>query len=273
MLDPQLEKVERRIFLHRKFTPRSRWIPDKNHDLLRFRRPNCGGALLDIGCGEGSFLAKVRNMYAVHGVDFDRDAIAAAKRFYGLDNVWVATPEDLKADSSGQYDLVTLFEVLEHVEEPRELLVTIRRLLAPGGVVAIGLPNRLRKGADVDPTDVPPIHLSKWTARSLQCCLESAGFEMVVLWDRKTQPIGFFESGGLLQWRLRSVVEPILSVLRKRVSHSTGTSVELITEDTVLSLALLTSLTAMSRALWPILWPWYFAVGVPSYGIYAEARV
>jgi 2-polyprenyl-3-methyl-5-hydroxy-6-metoxy-1,4-benzoquinol methylase len=94
--------------------------------------PKSGGRLLDIGCGNGSYLAFARDAgWQVRGLDFDPAAVAVA-RAKGLD-VLEGTIDLLSAECAC-YDRITLSHVLEHAYDPWDILSACYRLLKPGGV-------------------------------------------------------------------------------------------------------------------------------------------
>lgn len=103
--------------------------------------------LLDVGCGVGHFLAVARKRgWSVQGLDISPQARRAATNIYGLD-VQVGTLEDrlrmngklkLLKDS---FDVVTLWDVLEHIRRPLDGLASANRLLRMGGILAIKTPN------------------------------------------------------------------------------------------------------------------------------------
>lgn len=103
-----------------------------------------GGAnrILDVGCGDGRFLSVLREHgdpeWQLHGIDIDEGAIARA-RDKGLD-ARVSRLEDLGADEE-PYHMIVLFQVIEHVSDPRAMVAKIRSLLAPGGVFVIETPD------------------------------------------------------------------------------------------------------------------------------------
>jgi 2-polyprenyl-3-methyl-5-hydroxy-6-metoxy-1,4-benzoquinol methylase len=98
------------------------------------------GRLLDIGCATGIFLDGMRSLgWQVHGVEPSPGAAEYARQHFGLD-VFQGRLEDAGiADRS--LDAVSLWDVLEHVHEPRQVLDEIARILRPGGLVVLSLPN------------------------------------------------------------------------------------------------------------------------------------
>ncbi len=107
--------------------------------LLRGTRIIPGGRILDVGCGNGSFLYKMKlaGMDA-HGVELSREACAGACKL-GL-NVRCGTLEAQRYPAQ-HFDVITLNHVLEHVHQPVRMLREVQRILKPDGVVFIGVPN------------------------------------------------------------------------------------------------------------------------------------
>lgn len=97
------------------------------------------GRLLDIGCSLGYFVeaANARGWQA-SGIDISEHAAKEACNL-GLD-VRAATL-DRASFPDASFDCVTMWDVLEHVPDPTEHMLEVHRILAPGGLVAIGTPD------------------------------------------------------------------------------------------------------------------------------------
>jgi 2-polyprenyl-3-methyl-5-hydroxy-6-metoxy-1,4-benzoquinol methylase len=125
--------------------------------------------ILEIGCAEGEFGAKVKAgadvTYA--GLEISRDAVIAKTR---LDKVLTCPASDLPAD---QYDLLFSFHVLEHIRDIRDEIRHWFRLLAPEGTMLIEVPNAA--GHPLREWDTHPEHLHFFSATSLFALLEHAG--------------------------------------------------------------------------------------------------
>jgi 2-polyprenyl-3-methyl-5-hydroxy-6-metoxy-1,4-benzoquinol methylase len=141
-----------------------------------------GGRLLDVGCGNGEFVAEATAAgWSAAGIDLDPVAVKAG-RAAGLD----LAIEDIAARAGrepGAYDAVTLSHVVEHVADPHALLQAARTLLRPGGHLWVATPNldaagHRAFGADWLGLD-PPRHLVLFDAPSLARTLASAGFTAV----------------------------------------------------------------------------------------------
>lgn len=101
-----------------------------------------GKRILDIGCGVGAFVRRLREFSPqVYGFDIDRESVTTAAA-EGLPNLALAVGEFLPYPD-GSFDVIFLHEVLEHVDDDVATLKEARRVLAPGGRVVIFVPNRL----------------------------------------------------------------------------------------------------------------------------------
>lgn len=98
------------------------------------------GKLLDIGCGDGRFLASMQKRgWQLEGIETDSVAADLARRRSG--GTVHETPLEETELTPGTYQMVSLLHVLEHVPNPRETLTIAARLLAPGGMLLLALPN------------------------------------------------------------------------------------------------------------------------------------
>jgi SAM-dependent methyltransferase len=139
------------------------------------------GRLLDIGCGNGNFIAAARDHgFEVTGIEPDQHAVQFAKQHYQLRDVFAQTPADFRRTNPGAgFEVVTFFEVLEHQEDPQAFLQVADSLLQSDGFMALSVPNRNRWETGVDTLDYPPNHLTRWSPRALQNFLERNGFEIL----------------------------------------------------------------------------------------------
>ena len=99
-----------------------------------------GKRLLDIGCGCGYFLDVARDMgWAASGSDISSAAVKHAKDVLGLD-VFCGKINDAEYPDN-IFDVVTMWDVIEHVDHPRAIINEINRILKPGGLLVIETPN------------------------------------------------------------------------------------------------------------------------------------
>lgn len=103
------------------------------------RRVGRKGRLLDVGCALGDFVAAARDAgWDAEGVEISAFAAAEA-RSRGL-TVRTGTLEQLRLPQAS-YDVVTLYDVIEHLEDPLATLREIRRILKPDGLLHLVTPN------------------------------------------------------------------------------------------------------------------------------------
>jgi ubiquinone/menaquinone biosynthesis C-methylase UbiE len=106
-----------------------------------------GKRVLDIGCGKGGIIIScaLRGAAKAIGIDIDEKELAIAKlraNSYGLENVqFFKNKGENLLFSDNSFDLVIATSVLEHVENPYKVLKEMIRVLSPGGIIFIILPN------------------------------------------------------------------------------------------------------------------------------------
>ena len=149
------------------------------------------GHLLDIGAGTGYFADTMqRRGWAVEAVEKNAAARAFAEEHFGL-RMW---PDDvLPALPEQEYDAITLWHVLEHMEHLNETWQCLRRLLAPRGVLIVAVPNcssfdARKYGARWAAYDVPR-HLWHFTPDTMQRFGAKHGF---ILSGRYPMPFDAF---------------------------------------------------------------------------------
>jgi len=99
-----------------------------------------GDRILEVGCGAGHILNRI-GAGELHGVDLSDFMLQKAQaRLAGRVKLRKANAENLPFEP-GSFGKVICSEVLEHVPEPRKVLAEIARVLAPGGIAVVSVPN------------------------------------------------------------------------------------------------------------------------------------
>ncbi len=166
---------------------------------LAARSTPAGGRVLDVGCGNGGFLLRMkRRGFRVEGTEW---TAASATRVPAEAGVPVHVGDLLTLDLPERaFDLVTLWHVFEHLRRPDATLQRIARLLKPGASLLLSLPNAesiqaARFGTAWFHHD-PPRHLFGFGPRSLGDLLRQTGFEVVSVgtFSLEQNPFGFVQS-------------------------------------------------------------------------------
>src|SRR5262245_7363832 len=175
---PEPETVDRLEELYRRFVLRDHL----NFVCHALRSSQAVGPILDVGCGGGLFLGRLAERgYRVAGLDVSLGAARVAWKDNAVPVVCGTLSNAPLAPSS--CSAVTMFHVLEHVDDPHAYLVEARRLLKTEGRVILQVPNAaclqfLLLGKNWSGLDVPR-HLWNFRPRNLDLLLNRSGFEVV----------------------------------------------------------------------------------------------
>lgn len=187
--------------------------------LSRIRKHEPSGRLLDIGAGIGQFLYLARSFYEVSGTEVSSEACRIARERYGV-RLELGDADTIDYPT-GSFDIVSMFQVLEHVPYPGGTLDRIRTLLRKGGLAYISVPNeawysmrrivpwftgklgvaRFRPYAEmgfrkIDLNEVDEVHLSHFTPSVLQRALRERGFAVVAKGCEFADPLLFGGPGA-----------------------------------------------------------------------------
>ena len=152
-------------------------------DLLESSRGN----LLDVGSGFGVFLVHAYNLgFDTYGTEISTHAVDFLQKKLPFAHIALIDDTfDLPESWPDSYEVITSFDVLEHVRAPLELGKRIYRLLSPGGHLILAVPNRDRYYYKfhglVDEFfshgDYPPYHLTRWRKKTVEVFLRTCGFK------------------------------------------------------------------------------------------------
>jgi spore maturation protein CgeB len=182
------------------------------------------GRALDFGCAVGLFVRAAQDR-GWTAVGYDRSEWAAA---YGREKLGVNIQSGGAPQfDEGSFDLITLWDCIEHLPDPRGTLLKARGWLRAGGVLAVNTVNSSSLGARLAGKSwrhiMPPLHLNLFSSRSLRRLVTDTGFSIIrthgegVVFTASNSPAGSTRVRRALDdvachWRLR----PITSRLNLR---------------------------------------------------------
>jgi 2-polyprenyl-3-methyl-5-hydroxy-6-metoxy-1,4-benzoquinol methylase len=148
-----------------------------------------GRRVLDVGCAGGAFLVAAREMgFTVIGIEPARWMAAYGREHYQLDiREGILEPGSFEAHS---FDVITLWDVIEHLPQPLETLQIVRSLLKPGGLLLVNYPDIGTLPARVLGRRWPfwlSVHLIYYTRKTMSEQLRRAGF--AALWFESFWPV------------------------------------------------------------------------------------
>ena len=100
------------------------------------------GSLLDVGCGLGFFVKKIRGFksWESYGYEISTSAVEYAKEKFNSQNIFCGRVEESNF-SKNYFDIITLWDVIEHIPDPHQLLNYLRTILKENGILFIHTPN------------------------------------------------------------------------------------------------------------------------------------
>ena len=151
-------------------------------DIIRrhLKQPATCARLLDVGCGTGWFLEVAKDQgYIVSGVEIGKQLAQYTSKKLGA-TIHTIPLTDLPATEL--FDVITLFDVLEHVNDPRVVLKSLREHLNPGGIGLIFTPNLDSVGITIlqefSSLIMPAEHLFYFTPTSLRRMIEETPLDI-----------------------------------------------------------------------------------------------
>jgi glycosyltransferase involved in cell wall biosynthesis/SAM-dependent methyltransferase len=142
------------------------------------------GRLLEIGCGEGDFLATAEaSGWHVTGIDYSASACETARERLGRGEVICGELQRASLPES-HFDLCVLSYVIGHVRDPLEFMSQVHRVLKPGGALLIATPSIDSLSARILKQkwmEFKPEHLSYFDRQTLQTALTKSGFRELIV--------------------------------------------------------------------------------------------
>ena len=193
-LDYVAEEESLRLNFNRRLRTLQKIIPDLP-----------GRDIFEIGCAYGFFLDEAQHFVkSVAGMDISQDEIAYGRGRFGLD---IQQGDYLKRELSEKYDLIAMWDTVEHLQRPDLFIAKVKDDLKPGGFLAlttgdIGSVNARLRGQKWRMIH-PPTHLHYFSTSTMRVLLDRHGFDVVHLShpgiSRKLRSILYY----VLVWRTR----------------------------------------------------------------------
>jgi SAM-dependent methyltransferase len=162
----------------------------RNEAIAKYKR---SGTLLDLGCSSGSFLESLpKNSWKLFGIEMSAEGARTAETRTGA-QVFVGDILDAPFPRES-FDVITCFDVLEHLYKPRQVMACVNEWLKPGGIFYVLVPN-------VDSAEARmfgsywhglemPRHLFHYSPASLKFLAESSGLREVSLETHRNSAVG-----------------------------------------------------------------------------------
>ena len=160
------------------------------------------GRLLEVGCGGGRFLNRMRKAgWEVAGVELDPQAVRRIAERYGIE-VACGTLEAQRY-AAGSFDAIAMSQVIEHAHAPDALLRECRRILKPAGRLRLTTPNALSRAHAMYGRHwrglEPPRHLQIFTPAALARCARESGFVDVHWQTLSAESAGIYQASEAIR--------------------------------------------------------------------------
>ena len=168
------------------------------------------GRVLDVGCASGDFIAAAKTQYEVWGVDISEHAVTRAKALNpeNAGHIFYVDPNDFRLPEE-RFDAVVLWDVLEHLIDPRRSIAQAVARLKPRGTLVCSTPNIGALAAKVMRKRwafmTPPEHLGFFTPDCLSALLSQEGLTPLFCNSR-----GKWANIGFLLYKLRRVMPELM---------------------------------------------------------------
>ena len=157
-----------------------KFVKKRFHTIQKYKQ---NGTILDIGCAMGFYLEHAKQHgWEIYGVEASDYAANYAKKLLSTDNIINNSIDKVQFENE-KFDFITMWLVLEHINNPIELLNKIRNWLKKDGMLAIKVPNadgitfrsNLQKWLEQHPED----HICDYTPDTLERIMKKCGFELL----------------------------------------------------------------------------------------------
>jgi ubiquinone/menaquinone biosynthesis C-methylase UbiE len=151
-----------------------------------------GARVLDIGCGTGYGTAELaQRARSATGIDISADAIVYARQHYPA-ATFVAASATSVPFPAASFDLITAFEVIEHLDNWHELLIEARRLLDPSGTFLVSTPNKLYYAESRAKDGPNPFHTHEFEFEEFRDALAAVFPRVTMLLQNRLESQAFY---------------------------------------------------------------------------------
>lgn len=173
------------------------WI-NRLNDIAK--RGYTNGRLLDIGCGYGYFLNICESHFEIYGIEISNYAIKHARKQLKSNNIILTDIQEGLPFRDDFFDVITMFDVLEHIKKYKRVLIEIFRTLKQGGLLVITTPNQWSLDCRLFGQNYwfnrDETHITIFNPISLESALKEIGFEEIEM--KTTQLLHFLATSPLI---------------------------------------------------------------------------
>jgi 2-polyprenyl-3-methyl-5-hydroxy-6-metoxy-1,4-benzoquinol methylase len=186
--------------------------------------PGFSGSVLDIGAGDGAFLSEARKTFAVSNLGIEPSIKAIEKCDDDKVKIVNTSIEDFM--SMEKFDLVTCFQTIEHLNDPRRFIENMKSYIKPGGLLAISCHNRLSPVNKILGEKSPIFdveHLQIFTNTGIELLFKGLGLKIVHSKKYKNKyPLSYWLKIAPVGDRVKDYIEDNKNRFRFDVSVNVG---------------------------------------------------
>jgi SAM-dependent methyltransferase len=153
------------------------WVRRRFDVLRRLASDRIAAAreMAEVGCGNGLLQRQIEDAFGKDVAGFDLNDVALEQNVSRRSPLFCYDIHKVHPDFRQRFDVIFLFDVIEHIVEEQAFLNAVRFHLAPGGALVVNVP-----AGDwaFSPYDIAAGHVRRYDARSLEASAASAGFSM-----------------------------------------------------------------------------------------------
>ncbi|MCG2711653.1 MAG: class I SAM-dependent methyltransferase [Candidatus Omnitrophica bacterium] len=170
------------------------WVSDKFHLSLIKKAGVTQGKILEIGCGQGRFLHGLPSCFDKYGIEINKEGYDHIRNNYSEIKIFNAKLSSDFIAENGKFDVIIMWHVLEHIENPDDFAEKLRKALRDNGVIVFDIPNERSLGFSWTKENWfhldAPRHLFCYSCESIKKLFERHGFALV---DYGANPFDYFQ--------------------------------------------------------------------------------